>query len=47
MMQQIEKAKEIRNNKNFLFKAIKEAEKAADYMIGKFQKDETYPEDNI
>lgn len=26
-------AKEIKNNKNFLFKAIKEAEKAADYMI--------------
>ena len=30
-------AKEIRDNKNFLFKAVKEADKAADYMIEKAQ----------
>ena len=29
--------KEIRDNKNFLFKAVKEADKAADYMIEKAQ----------
>ncbi|STO00576.1 Antirestriction protein [[Eubacterium] infirmum] len=39
-------AKEIRNNKNFLFKAIKEAEKAADYMIENAQLYQ-YKKDNI
>ena len=39
-------AKEIKNNKNFLFKAIKEAEKAADYMIENAQLYQ-YKKDNI
>ena len=39
-------AKEIKNNKNFLFKAIKEAERAADYMIENAQLYQ-YKKDNI